>query len=89
MFPPTEPAKILITTNESLDKPITEIGYVFARGSSLDEASKFAREKAASAGGNAIINSRSDVHVILSGFILFIPIYESIYGVHGMVVKYQ
>jgi hypothetical protein len=88
-FSPTNAEQVLITTNSWLAKPNVEVGYVFAQGQSLDDAKKLARQKAAEAGGDAIISSHSDVHVILSGFILFIPIYESVYGVHGMVVKYQ
>ena len=88
-FAPTNPDNIVITTNSWLAKPNKEIGYVFAQGESIDDAKKLAKEKAAEAGGDAIISGHSDVHVILSGFILFIPIYESVYSVHGMVVKYQ
>lgn len=87
-FEPTNPSDIKVSTNETLEKKSIEVGYVFAQEKSLKNATKLAREEAAKMGGNAIIGARASTQVILSGFVLFIPIYETVYHLRGTVVKY-
>jgi hypothetical protein len=88
-FAATDASKVTISTVRKVEQPNVEVGYVFAQEKSLKEAEKLAREEASKMGGHAIIRSRVHAQVILTGFILFFPIYETFYLVHGTVVRYE
>jgi hypothetical protein len=89
VYTATDPKNVSISTMRLRDKPSTELGYVFAQGQSIEEAEKLAREEAAKMGGTMIVGARENAQVILSGFILFFPIYETYYFVRGTVVKFE
>ena len=88
-YPATDPEKISISTMTVTDRPFKEVGYVFAQGKSIKEASKLAKEEAAKMGGTAIVDGRVHTQVLLTGFILFFPIYESFYYVRGTVARFE
>jgi hypothetical protein len=86
-YPKTSPAEIVLTTESTVSKPITEVGYVYARASSLEQALKEAREKAADSGGDMIIDVRAEAQVTQVGSLIFIPLYDTSYSIKGMVVR--
>jgi hypothetical protein len=85
----TDQSQITISTVRKVDKPFIEVGYVFAQEKSIKDAEKLAREEASKMGGHAVIGARIQTQVLLTGFILFFPIYETFYFVHGTVVRYE
>lgn len=87
-YPKTTPESIGITTVQNLSKPITEIGYMYVRASSLTEALKEAREKAAQSGGEMIIDMRAEVQITQVGAILFLPVYDTSYSIEGIVIRF-
>ncbi len=88
-FTPTDEKDITISTVPKMDKPNVELGYVYSQEKSLKDAEKLAREEAAKMGGNAIVGTTTRAQVMLTGFILFFPVYETFYIVHGTVVRYE
>ena len=88
-YPATNENSITISTLANPEKPTVEVGYVFSQEKSIKDAEKLAREEAAKMGGNAIIGATVRTQVLLTGFILFFPIYETFYMVYGTVVRYE
>ncbi len=88
-FTPTNETTITISTVPKTDKPNVELGYVYSQEKSLKDAEQLAREEAAKMGGNAIIGATTRAQVMLTGFILFFPVYETFYIVHGTVVRFE
>ncbi len=86
-YPKTSPEDIILTTERSVSRPITEIGYVYVKSNSLDQALKEAREKTAESGGDMIIDMRAEVEVTQVGSLLFVPLYDTSYSIRGMVVR--
>jgi hypothetical protein len=80
---------ITFSTTAQTEKSFKEVGYVFAQGDSWKNALKLAKEKTAAQGGEAIINGRGSVSVVLAGVILFFPVYETYYFVEGTVIRYD
>ena len=85
----TDEKDVTITSVSKLERPCTEVGYVYSQEKELKQAEKLAREEAAKMGGNAIVGTTVRAQVVLTGFILFFPIYETFYLVHGTVVRYE
>jgi|WetSurMetagenome_2_1015567.scaffolds.fasta_scaffold327820_3 hypothetical protein len=88
-YAPTEASSVTISTFKKTDRPSIEVGYVFSQEKSVKDAEKLAREEASKMGGHAIVDARIQAQVQLTGFILFFPIYETFYFVHGTVVRYE
>lgn len=84
--PRSNPQNIKITTNEKIEGKYTEIGYVYAFGSSVEESIKNLIEQAAEFGGNAVIKLETKV---LRNYIylVFIPIPIDSYFCQGEVIK--
>jgi hypothetical protein len=88
-YPATKPEIITFSTTTPTDRPYKEIGYVFAQGENWKGALKLAKEKTAEQGGEAIVKGRGSTQVVLTGFILFVPMYQAFFFVEGTVIKYE
>jgi hypothetical protein len=79
----TDENKITITTMNRTDKSHKEIGYVYAWGSSQEDAIENLKNRVAEIGGDALIQLKITVTRI---FIYFIPF--DTYTCSGIAIKY-
>jgi hypothetical protein len=83
-YPHTDMSKINVTTMDKVDKGYQEVGYIFAFGSSLDDAVINLKKQASEFGSNEVIKLQV---MVLRRFFLFIPIDD--YFCAGIAIKYQ
>jgi hypothetical protein len=88
-YPPTKLEDVTFTTKATVDKPFNEIGFVYAQGLTWKEALRLAKEKTSSIGGHAIVNGRGSTLIFVSGVIIFVPIYQTMYIVEGTAIRYE
>jgi len=86
VYPPTQTSNIKVTTNDKIDGEYTEVGYVFAFGSSVKESVDNLRKKASEIGGTSVIKLQTTV-IRTFIVIIFIPIPIDTYYAQGIVVK--
>jgi hypothetical protein len=77
---------IKLTTMEKIEGDFTEVGYVYAWGSSLEESIKNLKEQAAKIGGTNVIKFQASV-IRDFIYIIVIPIPTDHYYCQGIVVK--
>jgi hypothetical protein len=87
VYPQTNEKDITITTENNLDKPFEEVGYISTTQTNIDAAKDKLKERASEMGGNAILNFKITV-VREYIYIFFIPIPVDRYICQGMIVKY-
>ena len=73
---------IKVTTNEKIDGQYTEVGYIFAVGSSVESSIEHLKERAAELGGTSVIRLQTTV---IRTYFIFFPI-DNYYS-QGIVVK--
>jgi hypothetical protein len=85
-YPAGQPADIKVTTNDKLEGKYSEIGYVFANGSSVNSCIENLKQKAAEMGGTSVIKLQTNV-IRYYLVILVIPFASDRYYAQGIVVK--
>ena len=82
MFPATTAENVKVTTNDKIEGEYTEVGYIFAQGTSVEGSINNLKEQAAAMGGTAVIRLQTTV---LRNYVMFIPV--DTYYCQGIVVK--
>ena len=86
-YPATNQEDIAITTNDTLNKPFKEVGYISTTQSNIDVAKKVLRRNVAEMGGNALLDFKVTIirqYIV----IIFIPVPVDRYICRGLVVRY-